>query len=231
MPTTIKLFKPLRGDYPITQSYDEHVNRAKELGLCYQPGSGCNGYYYGGIDYGCPVGTKIYAAASGKLVTTSFDSTGYGNYVKIDHDGFTTIYAHLNYIPQLASKITVGEVIGFSGSTGNSTGPHLHFELRIKGIPTDPAPYLYIINDTSQPEVKPVISNNDIKALDTIVLKKGYDYVNIRNGPGLTYDVVGMLLPDDEPKKVYDVDGEWVCILKWKGLSLWVNYYYIEPNT
>jgi murein DD-endopeptidase MepM/ murein hydrolase activator NlpD len=90
-----------------------------------------------GLDIAAPMGTPIYAAADGTVRTRAFDGRGYGWYVIIDHkDGYSTVYAHCSSIPswvQPGRKVVRGQVIAYVGSTGNSTGPHLHFEVRING--------------------------------------------------------------------------------------------------
>lgn len=217
----ITLNKPLSGDYVITQTYDEHVARAKSLGLCWKPGSGCRGYYYGGIDYGCPAGTPVLAAHDG-VVETRMDQTGYGYHVRLTKDGVMTIYAHLrSFAVQSKQRVNAGDLIGYSGGVpgepGNTTGPHLHFELRLYGLPTDPAMF-----------IGPSINVDNIPALEYVRLKSGADYVNVRCGPGIEYQIVGRLLPEDDPKKVIGVDGEWVCLVKWCGVQLWVNAQYLE---
>ncbi len=98
---------------------------------------------HNGVDFGCGRGTEVYAASSGRIVLAAFYRT-YGNYVIIEHQGGTcSVYAHLDRI--LVSKgalIKKGGLIGYSGSTGQSTGSHLHYEVRIKGIPVNPMGYL-----------------------------------------------------------------------------------------
>lgn len=94
-----------------------------------------------GVDFMANVGTPVYAAASGKVVIISTGwSGGYGNQVVVDHGGGrATRYAHLSSIATSAGlKVGRGEIIGYSGNTGRSTGPHLHFELIINGRPTNP---------------------------------------------------------------------------------------------
>jgi LysM repeat protein len=89
---------------------------------------------YNAVDIGTPVGTTIYAAASGDVIVSKDSgwNGGYGNYVVISHpNGTQTLYAHLSSTIVVAGQHVVqGQVIGYSGSTGESTGPHLHFEVR-----------------------------------------------------------------------------------------------------
>ena len=84
------------------------------------------------IDLFARLGDKIYASDSGVVVFSGMSSWGYGNLIVIDHgDGFQTVYGHLSVIyAGCGANVTKGEVIGLAGSTGNSTGPHLHFEIQ-----------------------------------------------------------------------------------------------------
>lgn len=101
------------------------------------------GVLHAGIDLGAPTGTPIYAAAAGTVIFSG-PQGGYGNIVIIDHGyGFHTAYAHMSRtIAVNGSRVLRGELIGLIGSTGNSTGPHLHFETRVFGRPYDPLQYL-----------------------------------------------------------------------------------------
>ncbi len=96
-----------------------------------------------GIDIGASMGSNIYAANSGKVVVAGWSSKGYGNYVVIDHGGGkSTLYAHMSKIKTTkGATVTKGDVIGLVGSTGYSTGPHLHFEILINGKHTNPMNY------------------------------------------------------------------------------------------
>ena len=98
---------------------------------------------HSGLDLAAPAGTSIRAALSGTVVK-SYYSNSYGNYTVIDHgNGMTTAYAHQSKrLVSVGDTVNAGEVIGLVGSTGNSTGPHLHFEVRVDGNLQDPKLYL-----------------------------------------------------------------------------------------
>jgi murein DD-endopeptidase MepM/ murein hydrolase activator NlpD len=99
--------------------------------------------FHAGLDFGAPHGTPIYAAESGVVVTAS-PRGGYGLTVIIDHgSGMTTLYAHQSrFAVSAGQQVQRGQLIGYVGSTGFSTGPHLHFEVRINGATRDPRGYL-----------------------------------------------------------------------------------------
>jgi murein DD-endopeptidase MepM/ murein hydrolase activator NlpD len=96
-----------------------------------------------GMDFGAPAGTPIYAASDGVVVSAGTRG-GYGNATVIDHGGgVATLYAHQSRLGvRPGQRVARGELIGWVGSTGFSTGPHLHFEVRVNGTPVDPAGYL-----------------------------------------------------------------------------------------
>jgi len=99
--------------------------------------------FHSGIDLAAPWGTDVYAARSGRVAEVGRDDT-YGNYILLDHaGGYQTLYGHLSRIlVRLHQEVTSGMIIGKVGSSGMSTGPHLHFEIRFRGRPEDPAPLL-----------------------------------------------------------------------------------------
>jgi murein DD-endopeptidase MepM/ murein hydrolase activator NlpD len=103
------------------------------------------GYYrlHGGLDIGGAQGQAIWAAHDG-VVALAVWNGGYGNSVIIGHgEATTTLYAHMSaFAVSTGQYVTAGQVIGYVGSTGLSTGPHLHFEVRVNGAPVDPRPYL-----------------------------------------------------------------------------------------
>ncbi len=109
-----------------------------------EPPLGAYAHFHTGVDVSAPFGTTVIAAASGLVVAVGHSATGYGNYVVVAHGGgIMTLYGHL-----LETDVSVGQVVaagqrvGLEGSTGWSTGPHVHFELRVNDAVVDPMPYL-----------------------------------------------------------------------------------------
>ncbi|WP_226554209.1 peptidoglycan DD-metalloendopeptidase family protein [Celeribacter naphthalenivorans] len=96
---------------------------------------------HNGLDWGAPVGTPVHAAAAGTLIRAEF-SGAYGNIVSLKHaNGYESRYAHLNAFAdgvKVGDEVQAGALIGYVGTTGRSTGPHLHFEIRLNGAPIDP---------------------------------------------------------------------------------------------
>lgn len=94
--------------------------------------------FHAGVDIATQTGKPVKAAAAGTVVAAGRDG-GYGNVVRVDHGGFTTVYAHLHEVTvQVGQQVGRGQVVGTVGNTGNSTGPHLHFEWWLAGQPVDP---------------------------------------------------------------------------------------------
>lgn len=96
------------------------------------------------IDIAAPIGTPVYAANNGIVLKSGYSKDGYGGRVIIDHQiDYVTLYAHLSQaLVQEGDVVQKGQLIGYVGSTGNSTGPHIHFELRDFGFLIDPRPLL-----------------------------------------------------------------------------------------
>lgn len=109
-----------------------------------------SGYEYNppvhnGLDFGGDFGSPIYAADSGVIVYSGWSDRGYGNLIVIDHDrGWQTYYSHMidGTLLPCGSNVQKGQLIASMGSTGNSTGPHLHFEMRLNGYPVNPWDFL-----------------------------------------------------------------------------------------
>ena len=145
----MKLRQPFKGDYPITLDFGE------EYLPLYKKGE------HKGIDYGCPKDTPILASADGWVLKISYEQNGYGNYIILLHsDNSGTVYAHLDKIATYVNaRVSKGDVIGYSGTTGNSTGYHLHFEYRIQAsklsTAVDPKPYMQTVYEYVPPVTVP----------------------------------------------------------------------------
>jgi murein DD-endopeptidase MepM/ murein hydrolase activator NlpD len=113
------------------------------------------GQPHGGIDFAVSTGTPVMAANDGVVVGTPYDADGFGNYVQVQHrDGHSSYYGHLaSKGVSEGQEVTAGQVVGVSGNSGNSTGPHLHFEVRRGGIKVDPMGYLAGASSVSPGEV------------------------------------------------------------------------------
>ena len=100
---------------------------------------------HAGLDFAAPTGTPIYATANGTVTTAGNKGNGYGNHVIIKHGyGYETLYGHMVKVKSRAGqKVTRGEIIGWVGSTGKSTGPHCHYEVHKNGNKIDPVYFFY----------------------------------------------------------------------------------------
>ena len=107
-----------------------------------EPSYGAFAHFHSGIDLAVPTGTPVKATAAGTVVVAGW-SGGYGNLVVIDHgNGIQTYYGHNSQlVVTVGQQVKAGQVISLSGSTGNSTGPHVHYEIRVDGVPVDPTPF------------------------------------------------------------------------------------------
>jgi len=125
--------KPVRTDVEFTSGFGTRSDPF-HAGAAFHPG----------IDLAAAYGTPIYATADGTVIHAGWNSGGYGNLVEIDHGrGITTRYGHMSAIlVREGDHITRGEQVGRMGSTGRSTGNHLHYEVRIDGRPVNPIPFM-----------------------------------------------------------------------------------------
>lgn len=110
-----------------------------------------------GLDFTAPVGTEVYAAGDGTIKEVNSEARGYGNHIIISHGfGYETLYAHLSKINvRPGQKVKRGEVIGYVGNTGTSTGPHLHYEVIKNGEKINPINFFY--NDLTPEEYQKMI--------------------------------------------------------------------------
>lgn len=121
--TTKGFFRPVPGVVTSNYGWREQFNRM-----------------HNGVDLRLNVGDTVRAAISGTVKKVGYDAKGYGHYVVMSHpDGMETLYGHLQYSLAYAGQvIQLGMPVGIGGNTGNSTGPHLHFEARLNGVAVDP---------------------------------------------------------------------------------------------
>ena len=112
----------------ITIGYAKPVNYTQLTTWGYYP----SGRVHRAIDYPCPTGSRVQSGYAGVVTTAGWSTTGFGNHVRVRYDdGNTAIYAHLSRISvRVGQRVAKRQLIGYSGSTGNSTGPHTHWEIR-----------------------------------------------------------------------------------------------------
>jgi murein DD-endopeptidase MepM/ murein hydrolase activator NlpD len=122
-----------------------------------------------GLDFTAPQGTPIYATGDGKVEIAGFDQSGYGNHVIINNGyGYETLFGHMVRVKVHAGeKVKRGEVIGWVGSTGKSTGPHCHYEVHINGREVDPVYFFYNdLNAEQFDRILKIASKGSAKSLD-----------------------------------------------------------------
>lgn len=127
---------------PVPDKYLRHI--ASGYGTRIDPIYG-TARFHAGMDFSSNIGTPVYVTGDG-TVTLADWKQGYGKCIIVDHGyGYETLYAHLNdYKVRAGQKVTRGEQIGEVGNTGKSTGPHLHYEVHVKGQPDNPAKYYFM---------------------------------------------------------------------------------------
>jgi murein DD-endopeptidase MepM/ murein hydrolase activator NlpD len=128
---------------PAAQPIRDGANFTSGFGIRSDPFRG-RAAMHAGIDLSGPIGTPIYATADGVVGRSEWNSGGYGNLVEIDHgQGIQTRYGHLSrLIARPGQRVRRGELVGLMGSTGRSTGSHLHYEVRIDGRAVNPVPFM-----------------------------------------------------------------------------------------
>lgn len=95
-----------------------------------------------GVDIAIVTGTPVQSSMDGEVVYAGWNNQGYGNLVIVENGPYRTYYAHLSEIPvEMGQAVRAGDIIGLSGNTGNSTGPHLHYEVRYNGQPLNPSEF------------------------------------------------------------------------------------------
>jgi len=120
---------------PINSGFGQRIDPVLGMGI---------GEFHKGVDIGSPDGTPVHAPANGRVIKADW-SNGYGNEVEIDHgNGIVTVYGHLHGFNVVEGEtVSKGQVIGYVGHTGKVTGPHLHYEVQLRGAAVNPHPYLH----------------------------------------------------------------------------------------
>lgn len=180
----------------ISATFAQHIQRG-------------GGKYNGGIDWAVSEGTPVMAAQGGKVVAARFDS-GYGEHVRIDHGlGYLTIYGHLlDIYVEIGSVIHAGDPVGCSGNTGDSSGPHLHFELRRYNTAIDPMPLM-----TTEIDYDPTLPPPPAPQMPPIpAVKIITPRLWIREGPGVTARKVASLEGGTVVNVIEIVNDSWARI-------------------
>ena len=210
---SVKLAWPVENSAPITQRFGENPALYARFGL-----KGHNG-----VDWGVGRGTAVRAAAAGRVLQAETHQTdGYGHHVLLQHAGCSTLYAHLDQLAvQAGQELAAGQVLGWSGSSGFSTGPHLHFEVRLTGQEkngfggaVDPLP---LLEETESLPAAAVL--NGVRATT---------HLNLRLSPSFVDTLRGRLRPGDVlslagPEKVSAGGYTFVPVV------VWVAQEYLQP--
>lgn len=177
--------QPFDGNFVMTQKFGENPQDYVQFGL-----AGHNG-----IDWALPMGTPVLAAADGMVEDLGYDAGGYGYYITLVHNGgVRTVYGHLSRVLMTrGDNVSEGQAIGKSGSTGNSTGPHLHWTVKAPGQggngyrgAVDPMGYLASAED---PHPNPPPERGEgAQRRKMVVLADG---LRVRGGAGTGYEEVG----------------------------------------
>lgn len=198
-PAGLKLLHPLKTlSYPITQEFGENPQ-------WYPLTNGHNG-----MDFGVPLRTPIYATLPGTVVRVAADNTGYGNHIRIQHaDNLLSLYGHLDEhnwsTVEVGDEVVAGQEIGYSGNTGRSSGPHLHYEVREGTQAFNPKPFL-VLTLGPGPIPDPLS-----KAIFKVRVTADPS-LNVRSGPGIVYPRIGSF-----------ANGEEVDVLGLGGNEIWVR--------
>ena len=196
----IQFTLPFNNVYPITQRFGEKITDP-------------NGHT--GVDFALPKGTPVRAAADGVVKAVRWSQSGYGIHIVLDHGGgVETVYAHLLTASfPVGTALERGKIMALSGSSGNSTGPHLHFEVRVNGKAVDPVPLFQgAANDA-----------DDAAGRKWVV---SVDRLNVRSGPGLAYAVVRGLDRGEVVAELGRRESTWIRI----GVNEWIAATYMNET-
>lgn len=235
----LKILSPYaRQDAPITQTFEQHRARARARGWCSEPPCGGKVQYYGGLDVGI-VYEPLRSPINGRAYTHN-GSSGYGNYVRIDAivegHSVNVILAHLSEITVAAGALLrAGDPVGVSGNSGNSTGPHLHLEVRVDGSPVDPAPLMvWNLDDITIGEPKPPAVDvwQNIHLPSNLVKARviAHPFLYLRAAPNTSGAILSRLSPGSEIEIleiIHELGDVWVrcgyyqyCAAIYRGVNM-----------
>ena len=196
-----------------------------------------SGKYHGGTDFPVPLNTPVYSSCDGEVVSVKYLTTSYGKHIKIKAtvNGSTVYmrYCHLNSIlVNQGDHVKAGQEIGKSGSTGNSTGPHLHYEVRNSADRYNPSlnPRLYLPGTSYSFETwgsQDACNCSDSYAGNYIVTTSQYP-LTIRSGHGTSFSKVGQI-PSGETVYVSKADGSWAHV-EYNGVSGLCSMEYLSKK-
>lgn len=157
---------PIAGNVKVSSSYGKRIDP-----FTHQPG------FHAGIDFSAKPGTPILATAEGKVKRTGFDWKGSGLFIEIEHpSGYSSLYAHLDKLHYVAGEqIAKNQILGEVGTSGRSTGPHLHYEISYRGSPINPVHFL----SNQQPITKLASSQTQGLKKILVIRNDGYSYREI----------------------------------------------------
>jgi hypothetical protein len=222
MTHTIEILQPVPEGAPITRLFGVLPEEYKQFGF---PG-------HEGVDWAVPVGTEVRACATG-MVNFAGTKGAYGLHIRITHAWGETVYAHLSGVKVIPGKVVKpGQLIGFSGNSGNSTGPHLHLTLKITGKQTpgypagvvDPLKYMIkgiLVEDgAGEAGAGEAMYTDPAGAAGSeagagecgFTVRVTSDTLNVRSGPGIFFNKV------DELKEGAEVKALELC-----GTDVWVK--------
>lgn len=217
-PAGLKLLHPLRPPtYPTTQHFGENPQ-------WYPLTHGHNG-----IDFGIPLRTAVYATLPGTVMRVAGDNSGYGNHIRISHaNNLLSLYGHFDErnwaLIHEGDTVQAGQQIGYSGNTGHSSGPHLHFEVREGTTAFNPEPFLVtsldvVVTDETEEEVDEVGHAHPGEFTETPLFKiriTAEPTLNIRTGPSIVYPAIGSFATGEQTD-VFELGGNEIWVRTSKG--------------
>lgn len=235
----VRFAKELMNEFNSNQNKERanssYLDISKGINFGYDPTGSDPNYPFDTPHFGLDINyiyENLYSTVAGS-VTVGYEQNGYGNYVMIDaSDGLTVIYAHLSeIIVGQGEEVSPGTLLGVSGNTGRSSGPHLHYEMRQDNQSFDPTQWINDnLNGTSDSEMNN--ANNDLDGFNDMVptytLKEYLDYGFKNNIAGFTYNIIGNF---PQREQIKDIGGRNLLEHLSQGAEIYNYIYYAENRT